>query len=205
MPPSDQPRRDRRAGDPDRREPVQLQPRRAVRSATDCPARTRHCWRRRSRPPASRSASRTRYNRTSGKCRRAMSAPTPRPMRRPRSRYLRSSTRSSIAKGTRAAYRLDVDLLPMVLEMRRRGIRIDQSAAEQARDYCLQKRDAALAELSEQLGSRVGMAEIDSREMEGANLRRPSASIIRARRRAIRRSRPANSGGWRRIRTGCRS
>ena len=44
-------------------------------------------------------------------------------------------------EGTRAAYRLDVDLLPMVHEMRRRGIRVDQSAAEQARDYCLQKRD----------------------------------------------------------------
>jgi DNA polymerase I-like protein with 3'-5' exonuclease and polymerase domains len=65
-------------------------------------------------------------------------------------------------EGTRAAYRLDVDLLPMVHEMRRRGIRVDQSAAEQARDYCLQKRDRALAELSEQLGSPVGMAEIAS-------------------------------------------
>src|SRR5262245_15594765 len=65
-------------------------------------------------------------------------------------------------EGTRAAYRLDVDLLPMVHEMRRRGIRVDQSAAEQARDYCLQKRDRALAELSEQLGSLVGMAEIAS-------------------------------------------
>ena len=34
------------------------------------------------------------------------------------------------------------------------------AAAEQARDYCLQKRDAALAELSEKLGARVGMEEI---------------------------------------------
>ena len=33
----------------------------------------------------------------------------------------------------------------MVHEMRRRGIRIDQAAAEQARDLLLQKRDAALA------------------------------------------------------------
>ena len=40
-------------------------------------------------------------------------------------------------EGTRAAYRLDVDLLPMVHAMRRRGIRVDQSATEQARDYCL--------------------------------------------------------------------
>jgi len=52
-------------------------------------------------------------------------------------------------EGTRAAYRLDVDLLPMVHEMRRRGIRIDVAAAEQARDLLLRKRDAALAELSE--------------------------------------------------------
>ena len=52
----------------------------------------------------------------------------------------------------------------MVHEMRRRGIRIDQSAAEQARDYCLQKRDAALAELSEQLGTPVSMDEIASQK-----------------------------------------
>jgi DNA polymerase I-like protein with 3'-5' exonuclease and polymerase domains len=67
-------------------------------------------------------------------------------------------------EGTRDAYRLDVDLLPMVHEMRRRGIRIDQSAAEQARDYCLQKRDRALAELSEQLGTPVSMTEIASKK-----------------------------------------
>src|SRR6516164_5075282 len=65
-------------------------------------------------------------------------------------------------EGTRAAYRLEVDLLPMVLEMRRRGIRVDQSAAEQARDFCRQKCDQALAELSEQLGTPVTMHEIAS-------------------------------------------
>src|SRR5262249_19882983 len=54
-------------------------------------------------------------------------------------------------EGTRAAYRLEVDLLPMVLEMRRRGIRIDVAAAERARDDLLQKRDAAFAELSDKL------------------------------------------------------
>jgi len=67
-------------------------------------------------------------------------------------------------EGTRAAYRLDVDLLPMVHEMRCRGIRADQNAAEQARDYCLQKRDQALAELSEQLAAPTGMEEIASRK-----------------------------------------
>ena len=63
-------------------------------------------------------------------------------------------------EGTRAAYRLEVELLPMVHEMRRRGIRVDTAAAEQARDLLLQKRDATLAELSEKLGVRVGMEEI---------------------------------------------
>jgi DNA polymerase I-like protein with 3'-5' exonuclease and polymerase domains len=63
-------------------------------------------------------------------------------------------------EGTRDAYRLEVDLLPMVLEMRLRGGRIDQSAIEQARDYCLQKRDVALAELSEKLERPVSMHEI---------------------------------------------
>jgi hypothetical protein len=48
----------------------------------------------------------------------------------------------------------------MVLEMRRRGIRIDVAAAERARDHLLQKRDAIFAELSEKLGANVGMAEI---------------------------------------------
>jgi DNA polymerase I-like protein with 3'-5' exonuclease and polymerase domains len=65
-------------------------------------------------------------------------------------------------EGTRDAYRLECDLLPMVHEMRRRGIRADQSAAEQGRDYCLQKRDAALTDLSGQLGTHVSMAEIAS-------------------------------------------
>ena len=63
---------------------------------------------------------------------------------------------------TRDAYRLDVDLLPMVLAMRRRGIRVDEDAAEQARDLLLGKRDTALTELSSQLGAPIGMDEINS-------------------------------------------
>jgi RecA-family ATPase/DNA polymerase I-like protein with 3'-5' exonuclease and polymerase domains len=63
-------------------------------------------------------------------------------------------------EGTRAAYRLEVDLLPMVHEMRRRGVRIDTAAAAQARDELLQKRDAAFAELSGKLGANISMEEI---------------------------------------------
>ena len=65
-------------------------------------------------------------------------------------------------ENTRDAYRLDVDLLPMVHGMRRRGIRVNQNAAEQARNHCLQKRDRALAELSAQLAAPTGMDEIAS-------------------------------------------
>src|SRR5262249_13707132 len=63
-------------------------------------------------------------------------------------------------EGTVGAYRLEVDLLPMVHEMRRRGIRIDTAEAERVRDLLLRKRDAVFAELSGKLGANVGMAEI---------------------------------------------
>ena len=63
-------------------------------------------------------------------------------------------------EGTRAAYRLECDLLPMVLEMRRRGIRIDVPAAERARDLLISKRDALLAEISDKLGTPVSMHEL---------------------------------------------
>ena len=63
-------------------------------------------------------------------------------------------------ENTRGAYRLECDLVPMVHEMRRRGIRVDLDAAEQARDHCFRGRDATLTELSEKLGTLVGMEEI---------------------------------------------
>jgi DNA polymerase I-like protein with 3'-5' exonuclease and polymerase domains len=63
-------------------------------------------------------------------------------------------------ENTRGAYRLECDLLPMVLEMRRRGVRIDVAAAERARDFFLGKRDAILAEISDKLGMSVSMHEL---------------------------------------------
>jgi DNA polymerase I-like protein with 3'-5' exonuclease and polymerase domains len=68
------------------------------------------------------------------------------------------------SEGTHNAYRLEVELLPMVHAMRRRGIRIDIAAAEQARNQILAKRDAVLADLSEKLGTPVGMDEINGRK-----------------------------------------
>jgi DNA polymerase I-like protein with 3'-5' exonuclease and polymerase domains len=67
-------------------------------------------------------------------------------------------------EGTRAAYRLECDILPMVREMRRRGIRIDLDTAAGARDLLLRKRDAALAELSEKFGRAISMHEIQSKK-----------------------------------------
>jgi len=67
-------------------------------------------------------------------------------------------------ESTRAAYRLECDILPMVLEMRLRGIRVDLNAAERARDLLLHKRDAALAALSEKLGCAISMHEIQGRK-----------------------------------------
>ena len=60
------------------------------------------------------------------------------------------------------AYRLECELLPMVHEMRRRGVRINTNAAERARDLLLQKRDAVLAEMSGKLGTPVSMVELNS-------------------------------------------
>jgi len=67
-------------------------------------------------------------------------------------------------EGTRDAYRLECDILPLVQEMRLRGIRINLGAAERARTLLLHKRDAALAELSDKLGSPVSMHELQGRQ-----------------------------------------
>ena len=67
-------------------------------------------------------------------------------------------------EGTRDAYRLECDILPMVLEMRLRGIRIDLDAAERAGVLLRGKRDAALSELSEKLGNAIGMDEIHGKK-----------------------------------------
>jgi len=67
-------------------------------------------------------------------------------------------------EGTRAAYRLECEILRMVLEMRLRGIRVDLDAAERARDLLLHKRDGALVELSGELGRATGMDELRNKK-----------------------------------------
>jgi len=65
-------------------------------------------------------------------------------------------------QGVRAAYNLEMDLLPMVHEMRRRGVRIDMNAAERS-FYKFKAQSAdALQELTDKLDHQVGIDEIRS-------------------------------------------
>jgi Mesyanzhinovviridae DNA polymerase len=107
-------------------------------------------------------------------------------------------------EGTRAAYRLEVALLPMVHEMRRRGIRIDTAAAEQRRDLLLKRRDAVLAELSEKLGANISMAEIGRTKWLATTFDQYKISYPRTEKGNP--SFTAGNTGWMpSIRTGCRN
>lgn len=61
-----------------------------------------------------------------------------------------------------AAYQLEMDLIPLIQEMRWRGIRIDTDAAERAKTHCLTKVDTTLRELSDHLGHTVRLENIRS-------------------------------------------
>jgi DNA polymerase I-like protein with 3'-5' exonuclease and polymerase domains len=65
---------------------------------------------------------------------------------------------------TREAYRLEVEMVPLAIEMRRRGIRVDAARAECNYDLLLQKRDTELAQLSDKLGRLVAVDEIKSND-----------------------------------------
>lgn len=63
------------------------------------------------------------------------------------------------------AYQLEIDLIPLVLEMKRRGIRINLDKAEQKKQKFFKVRDASLALLSDKLmiGRAVDIKDISSR------------------------------------------
>jgi hypothetical protein len=60
------------------------------------------------------------------------------------------------------AYQLENELAPVLLEMRLRGIKVNQDDAEQAQAQLFAKRDVALGKISELLGAPVGLTEIRS-------------------------------------------
>jgi len=68
------------------------------------------------------------------------------------------------AQGLTEAYRLEMDLIPMCMEMRRRGIRIDMDRAEQTKQWMLDQRDIALRELSDlaPIGRQWDMRDVNS-------------------------------------------
>ena len=99
-----------------------------------------------------------------GGCRRAMSGPTPSTTRPATLQAFQRLDPILDQENTRSAYRLDVELLPLVHEMRRRGIRIDADAAVKARDTLIAKRDTVLAELADKLDAATGIDEIHSRK-----------------------------------------
>lgn len=53
------------------------------------------------------------------------------------------------------AYQLEMDLIPLVHAMRKRGIRVDLDAAERYRDQLFERRDAAFEQLRRRLGGRA--------------------------------------------------
>lgn len=64
------------------------------------------------------------------------------------------------------AYQLEMDLIPMVLAMRRRGIRMNVDRLEQSRDDFFRRRDEHLSFLSDklQIGRRVTVKDIGSKQ-----------------------------------------
>ncbi len=68
------------------------------------------------------------------------------------------------AEGSMEAYRLECDIIPLVVWMRRQGIRIDLDEMTRNKAYFFQKRDEALAELSRQMtiGRSVTMKDVMS-------------------------------------------
>lgn len=64
------------------------------------------------------------------------------------------------SQGLQEAYQLEMDLLPMVHEMRRRGVRIDPDAAERAYKRFKAESQEALDQLSKLLCKKVGVDEL---------------------------------------------
>jgi hypothetical protein len=63
-------------------------------------------------------------------------------------------------QGVMDAYRLEMDLVPCVHEMRWRGVRVDVERAAREAEALRAQRDEALHELSRRLGERVGMEDV---------------------------------------------
>lgn len=80
---------------------------------------------------------------------------------------IRSLWQTMREEDTYGAYRTEVELIPMVAEMRRRGVRLDTDRAIRTRDELFRRRDEVLENLSYRMGRRIELQHIDSpRHME---------------------------------------
>ena len=166
-------RRGRRARGHGRREPAQIQPRRTSANATACPARTRRCWRKRARRPASRSARRL-------QCQilhLATAGALCRPLRRDRCganarSCTRCSSRSSSGKGRATPIGWKSTCCRWCMRCAAAASASTRTPPSRPTICCIGKRDAALTELSDQHGAAVSMAEISGTQMAGKDLRR---------------------------------
>jgi DNA polymerase I-like protein with 3'-5' exonuclease and polymerase domains len=75
-------------------------------------------------------------------------------------RAARSMRPRLVDEGTVKAYTLEMELIPLIQEMRMRGIDVDLDLAEQAKATLEGKRDEVFKDLSARLDQRVGMEEI---------------------------------------------
>lgn len=65
-------------------------------------------------------------------------------------------------QGLQEAYRTEAELVPMVFDMMKRGIKIDIERAEKTRKSLVRRRNQALSDLSDKLSHTIGMEEINS-------------------------------------------
>ena len=137
---------------------------------------------------------RTRSNRTFSQLPAQWSDPTPRPTRSPRSRCSRDLNPVLDREGTRAAYRLDVDLLPMVQRCAAAAFASIRAPPNRRAIYCC--KNATPRSPSYRSSSAAPSAWLRSRRTDGR--REPSTPRINypRTRKATHRSRPANSDGW---------
>lgn len=86
-----------------------------------------------------------------------------------------------VAQNCEDAYRLEIDLIPLIIHMRRVGIAIDQDKAPQVRSRLMQRRNMFLSQLSEklQIGRPVEMEDVNSPKFMETIFRSESLPVIR--------------------------
>ena len=85
------------------------------------------------------------------------------------------------AQGMQEAYRLECDLIPLLIHMREKGIRIDSSRIGEVRDQLLVTRDDALAQLTSHIGMgrTITMGDVGSPTWLGSMFREQNLPVAK--------------------------